>query len=80
MTIRACVAIWRPWPLRHHQTSGKVDRSMNLGKEPPMIESDHGVGRDREGSTSQGEGTLLPMLIAGLVSVVVGLVAVAYFV
>jgi len=80
MTIRAYAAIWRRWPLRHHKTSGKVDRSMDLGKEPPMIESDYGVGRDRQGSTSQGDSTLLPMLVAGLVSVVVGLAAVAYFV
>jgi len=70
----AAVAASTPSDLR------KGDRSMDLGKEPPMIESDHGVGRDREGSTSQGEGTLLPMLIAGLVAVVVGLAAVAYFV
>jgi len=80
MTNRPYAAIWRRWPLRHHQTSGKVDRSMDPGKESPMVEGDYGAGRDRQGSTSQGESTLLPMLIAGLVSVVVGLVAVAYFV
>lgn len=45
-----------------------------------MIESDYSVGGGRVGSTGQGESTLLPMLIAGLVSIVVGLTVVAWFV
>ncbi|HLZ02468.1 MAG TPA: hypothetical protein VKR55_09995 [Bradyrhizobium sp.] len=45
-----------------------------------MIESNYGVDADRDGSTSQGESTLLPMLIGGLVSIIVGLTIVAWFV
>jgi len=45
-----------------------------------MNESNYGVGAGRGGSTGQGESTLLPMLIAGLVSVVVGLTVVAWLV
>lgn len=45
-----------------------------------MIESDYSMGADGDGTTGQGESTLLPMLIAGLVLIVVGLTVVAWFV
>lgn len=80
MTISVPATIWRHCPLRRHLMLGKVDRSPDFGKGSPMIESNYGVDADRDGSTSQGESTLLPMLIGGLVSIIVGLTIVAWFV
>jgi hypothetical protein len=61
--------IWQRCPL--HQMLGKVGHSAaDFRKESPMI----------EGSTREGESTLLPMLIAGLVAVVVGITVAAFFV
>ena len=45
-----------------------------------MIEGNSSVGASRYGSTGRGESTLLPMLIAGLVAVVVGITVAAFFV
>lgn len=40
--------------------------------------SNYGSGRD--GSAREGDSTLLPMLIAGLVTVVIGITVAAFFV
>ena len=45
-----------------------------------MNKGDYSAGAGGGGSTDQGESTLLPMLIAGLVSIVVGLAVVAWLV
>ena len=45
-----------------------------------MIEGNSSVGAGHHGSTGRGESTLLPMLIAGLVAVVVGITVAAFFV
>jgi hypothetical protein len=70
--------IWRWCPL--HQLLGKVDRSAGFRKQSPMIESSCGVSAGHHGSTREGESTLSPMLIAGLVTVVVGITVAALFV
>jgi hypothetical protein len=54
----------------------QVALSARLRKESPM--SNYGSGRD--GSASEGDSTLLPMLIAGLVTVVIGITVAAFFV
>jgi hypothetical protein len=63
----------------------KVARSASFRRESPTIEGNYSVGASRqrstrEGSTAEGESTLLPMLIAGLVAVVVGITVAAFFV
>lgn len=80
MSISLRAAIWRHCPLRRHLMLGTVDRSTDFRKGSPMIESDYSMGADGDGTTGQGESTLLPMLIAGLVLIVVGLTVVAWFV
>ena len=45
-----------------------------------MIEGSYSVSAGHHGSTREGESTLLPMLIAGLVAVVVGITVAAFFV
>ncbi len=77
MITRVVHGIWRWCPL--HRMIEKVELSAGFRKGFPMIDGDYGAGADRHGSTSRGESTLLPMLIAGLVAVVVGLTAVALF-
>ncbi len=68
--------IWRWCPL--HQLLGMVYRSAGLGKRSATIGGNSGAGRP--GSVEEGESTLLPMLIAGLVTVVVGITVAAFFV
>jgi hypothetical protein len=53
-------------------------RSAGFGKRSSMIEGNGSAGR--LGSVGEGESTLLPMLIAGLVTVVVGITVAAFFV
>ena len=73
MTNHVLHGIWQRCPL--HQMLGKVGRSTaDFRKETPMIDSDYPVGSD-----SRQESTLLPMLIAGLVAVVVGITVAAFF-
>jgi len=67
--------IWRWCPL--HQLLGAAFRSAGFGKRP-WIESNFGASRRR--ATKEGESTLLPMLIAGLVTVVAGITIAAFFV
>ena len=69
--------IWRWCPL--HQLLAKVDLPASLKKALPMIEGNYDVGASRQ-STGEGESTLLPMLIAGLVAVIVGITVAAFFV
>jgi hypothetical protein len=64
--------IWRWCPL--HQLLGTAYRSAGFGKRSPLISA------GRLGSTREGESTLLPMLIAGLVAVVIGITVAAFFV
>jgi hypothetical protein len=45
-----------------------------------MIRSDRGAGAKFDASAEQSESTLLPMLVAGLCLIVVGLLLVAFFV
>jgi hypothetical protein len=73
MTIPVLHGLWRRCPL--HQVLGKLGRSADFRKESPMIKSDYRVRAD-----SRQESTLLPMLIAGLVTVVVGVAVAAFFV
>ena len=77
MITRVVHGIWRWCPL--HRMIEKVELSAGFRKGFPMIDGDYGAGADRHGSTGRGDSTLLPMLIAGLVAVVVGLTAVALF-
>ena len=70
--------IWRWCPL--HQLLGRVHRSESFTKGLPVIEGNYGVGAGCHGSTREGESTLLPMLVAGLVAVVVGITIAAFFV
>jgi hypothetical protein len=69
--------IWRWCPL--HQLLAKVDLPASLKKALPMIDRNYGVGAGRP-SAGEGESTLLPMLIAGLVAVVIGITVAAFFV
>lgn len=78
MTTPVLQSIWRWCPL--HQMLEKVAASADFRKETPMIEGNSSVGASRYGSTGRGESTLLPMLIAGLVAVVVGITVAAFFV
>jgi hypothetical protein len=68
--------IWRWCPL--HQWLGAAFRSAGFGKRSPLIESNFGASRRR--ATKEGESTLLPMLITGLVTVVAGITIAAFFV
>lgn len=68
--------IWRWCPL--HRMIEKL--ALSAGKRSPMIESNCSVRASRHRSTREGESTLLPMLIAGLVAVVVGITIAAFFV
>ena len=69
MTNHVWHGIWQWCPL--HRMLGKAGRSAaDFRKETPMV----------HGTTREGESTLLPMLIAGLVAVVVGITLVALFV
>jgi hypothetical protein len=70
--------IWRWCPL--HQLLGKVDRAVRFRKGSAMIEGSYSVSASHHGSTKEGESTLLPMLIAGLVAVVIGITIAAFFV
>ena len=45
-----------------------------------MIEGSYNVSAGHHGSAREGESTLLPMLVAGLVAVVVGITVAAFFV
>jgi len=58
----------------------KLALSAGFRKGSPMIEGNYSVGASRHRSTREGESTLLPMLIAGLVAVVVGITIAAFFV
>jgi hypothetical protein len=68
--------MWRWCPL--HRLLGMAYRSAGFGKRSSMIEGNCSAGR--LGSVGEGESTLLPMLIAGLVTVVVGITVAAFFV
>jgi hypothetical protein len=75
--------IWRWCPL--HQLLGIAYRSAGFGKGSSMVEGNFSAGPGCQGSTKEeptreGESTLLPMLIAGLVTVVVGITVAAFFV
>lgn len=73
--------IWRWCPL--HRLIEKVALSASSRKRSPMIEDNFGASRQglsRYGASREGESTLLPMLIAGLVTVVVGIAVAAFFV
>jgi hypothetical protein len=68
--------IWRWCPL--HQLLGMAYRSAGFGKRSSTIEGNYSAGRP--GSVGEDESTLLPMLIAGLVAVIVGITVAAFFV
>jgi len=53
-------------------------RSAGFGKRSSTIEGNYSAGRP--GSVGEDESTLLPMLIAGLVAVIVGITVAAFFV
>lgn len=76
MITRVVHGVWRWCPL--HRMIEKV-LSAGFRKGLSMIDGDHSTAANRLGSTGRGESTLLPMLIAGLVAVVVGITAVAFF-
>jgi len=78
MVTRVVHGIWRWCPL--HRMIEKVELSARFRKGLPMIDGDYGAGAGRHGSSSRGESTLLPMLIAGLVTVVAGITIAAFFV
>ena len=68
--------IWRWCPL--HRMIENVALSASFRKGPPMIESNFDARR--HAANREGESTLLPMLIAGLVAVIVGITVAAFFV
>ena len=70
--------IWRWCPL--HRLIEHFALSAGFRKGSPTIGSNYGMGASRHVSTQKGESTLLPMLIAGLVAVVVGITVAAFFV
>lgn len=68
MTSHVLNGLWQRCPL--HQIIGKVGRAaVDVRKDSAMTRR----------STGEGESTLLPMLIAGLVAVVVGITVAAFF-
>jgi len=77
MITRVVHGVWRWCPL--HRMIEKVELSAGFRKGLLMIDGDHSAGANRHGSTSRDESTLLPMLIAGLVAVVVGITVAAFF-
>jgi hypothetical protein len=57
-----------------------IERVADLSRGRAMVEADYRASAGRHGSAREGESTLLPMLIAGLVAVVIGIALAACFV
>jgi hypothetical protein len=58
----------------------QIALSAGFRKGSPMIGSNDWIAANRRVSATDSESTLLPMLIAGLVAVVIGITIAAFFV
>jgi hypothetical protein len=67
--------IWRWCPVHR-----MIERMADFRKGPAMVEANYKASASRHRSAREGESTLLPMLITGLVAVVVGIALAACFV